>query len=172
MKNKILLLLLLIFVCKVVHAQNQSINFMGKNITFGSSTSDFLVANSDYQLYNGGKLFEGIKVYHKNIEGTTENGSNYWFRIYFKFYNDKLFEMEFNEYWTPKEYIKAIQNLINQFNIVKEESNDDEGGWYKQYLEKDNLSGIYTGGGEGSVFTCNGTNILKEVLKNYPNYGK
>ena len=170
MKNKIYLILILIVVCKVVHAQNESIIFMGKQITFGLSSAEFLNDNVGYNLNTDGNKYGEIKVYYKSISEEIE--SNSWFIIYVKFYNNKLFEMQIDERWAVMEDVKSIQELIKQFKVIKEETNNDEGGWYKQYLEKGKLRALYGGAGEGSFFTCNEIELLKEVQKKYPDYGK
>jgi len=177
MRKIIYVILFLVINIQVAKAQNQSIIFMGKNITFGTSSSDFISTNSDFKLYNDENKFDNIKVYRKYNEGPAAYGNRYFSKISFKFYNDKLFEIYIHNFGAPNEYVKIVENLLNQFIVIKEKSSedkdDDEGVWWYQELIKDSLKGTYdVADGDGEIFICNDTEILNEVLKKYPDYGK
>lgn len=138
---------------------------MGKDITFGISSSEFLSENTEYKLYSEGNNYEMIKVFRKNDE---DDGA--WFLIFIKFYKDKLFELQIDEQYGTVEEKKDLKKLIKQFKSVKEENNED-GKRYKQYLEKETLVGIYVVDDFGSILTCNEIELLQEVQKRYPDYG-
>jgi hypothetical protein len=176
MKRTVLVILLISINCVIAYSQSGSVNFMGKNITFGSSP-DILTEYSDFKLFNDENKFENIKVYRKYNEGPAAYGNRYFSKIYFKFYNDKLFEIYIHNFSAPNEYVKIIENLLSQFKVVKEKSSDDneddEGVWLYQELSKDFLKGVYeVGDGDGEIFICNDTEILNEVIKKYSDYGK
>ena len=165
-------ILLLVFNLKFATSQNQSINFNGNDIVFSCSSEVFLSTFFDYSLCIDENQYERINVYCKILKGEIEYGEYYWIKTYFKFYDDKLFEIYINEQWVPEEYLEIINKLVKQFKVVREEYNDEEGGWFKQELKKDNLKGIYRGGSEATFFNCYDTNIIKEVKEQYPNYGE
>lgn len=161
-----------IFIAQTIYSQNISLSFMGSEVVFGSASSDFLSSYTKYKIDNEASEPANIVVYKNEIEGTVEYGGSYWFKIYFKFYNDKLFMMEISERWAPEKYTNELTNLVKQFKIVKEENNDEEGGWFNQELKKGKLKGSFSGGGEATFFKCYDINVLKEIRKQNPNYGE
>lgn len=168
MKQKILvttIFILSLIITNSLFSQVKSLNFMGKQITFGMSSTEFLNNNVGYNLNTDGTKYYEIKVFRKNEE---DDGA--WFLIFIKFYKDKLFELKIDETYCTKEEKEDLKKLIEQFKIVKEE-NTNEHKEYKQYLEKETLVGIYEVDDFGSIFICNEIELLKEVQKKYPEYG-
>jgi len=163
---KIFLTLILAIFCEFVYAQNESVIFMDKQITFGMTLTEFLSNNVGYNLNTDDNKYDEIKVLRMNEE---DDGA--WFLVFVKFYKDELFELKIDELYSTESEKKDLKNLIKQFKIVKEENNKD-GKKYNQYLEKETIVGIYEVDDFGSIFTCSEIELLRKVQTRYPDYGK
>lgn len=149
--------------------KGQSLNILGTNIIFGSSSSDFLKANPDYKSCPQDNSFKSIRIYCKEIQNTDDNGNMTWFKTYLSFYNDELFEFNINERWSAEKYVNAMEKLVKEFKVTKEENNEEE-GWFKQEISKENLKGSYGGDSDGMSFICYDSEIMKKVKNQYSDY--
>jgi len=158
----------------VIYSQNASLNYNGTKIAFGISSSEFLNAFSDYKINNESVEPSGITVYSKTIEGIGDYGSNYWFITYFKFFNDKLYMIEINDRWSPEKYANIIKDIVNQFQIIKEENtfDDEVGGSVVKELKNGLLKGYFIDCEEAAIFKCYDTELIKEVRIKTPEYEK
>jgi len=176
MKNllKAVVILLVSLCSQYVYSQNTSLYYSGTKIVFGISSSEFLNAFSDYKINNESGEPSGITVYSKTIEGIDDYGSNYWFITYFKFFDDKLFMMEINDRWSPEKYANMTKDIVNQFQIVKEEStyDDEVGGSVVKELKNGLLKGYFIDCEEAAIFKCYHTELIKEVRMKTPEYEK
>lgn len=154
-----------------VKTNGEVINYMGKSISFGSSPKDFLEGNPDYALCNDDNSdeYKEIKIYCKKNESTDAHGNMTWYRTYFSFYNNELFQMSISERWTDEKSAKNIDKLVKEFNVVKEKNSEEE-GWSKQELKKGGLKGNYGADGDGTYFNCYDEAGLKKVKLRYSNY--
>lgn len=145
---------------------SQSLNFRENKINFGSSSSDFISVYSDYELSTDENTFENLKIYCKNIQGGDDK--NFYFNTKIYFINDKLFMISIDEWFAPENYRNILRNLKKQFKVTKEESSEEEGGWFHQDLKKGKLVAVYDEGDAASNFKCYEENMFKEVKQQYP----
>ena len=145
------LVILWILSYPISQIQAQSITFMGNVISFGSTSAEFLRSNPEYKISNEVEVVSDVNVYERSID-LTKYFIYATFTIYIEFYKDKLFKMKINEHWSPDEYIENIRELVKQFEVIDEES-DDVYGTFKQHLKKGNLIGVYAGR-ESLYFEC------------------
>lgn len=168
MKKIILSVLIVFFISCAAYSQNQSFNFNGNKIIFGSTTADFLQAYPDYQLIQNENSNDDIKICYRNIEGG--NDQSYWFKTNVYFLKDELFMISIDEWFAPENYRDIIRNLLKQFKVTKEESSDEEGGWFHQDLKKGKVKASYDEADAASKFNCYDENIMAKVKELYPGF--
>lgn len=159
---------------KHLYSQKASLNYGDSKVFFGISSTEFLNAFPDYKIDSESGEPSGITIYFKKIEGSDDYGSNYWFITYFKFFNNKLFMMEINDRWSPEKYANIIKDIVNQFQIIKEENtfDDEVGGSVVKELKNGLLKGYFIDCEEAAIFKCYDTELIKEVRIKTPEYEK
>lgn len=170
MKKNIFSILFLLVVTGVTFSQSQTINMNGKKIIFGSTSAEFMNVQSDFQLCTDENSFESIKVYCNNIKGGDDQSFSFSINVYFL--NDELFLVKIDEWFAPEDYRDIIRKLVKQFKVTKEESSDEEGGWFHQDLKKGKLKGSYDEADAASRFKCFEVNIMAKVKQQYPDFDK
>lgn len=147
----------------------ESIILDGKNITFRNTEEQFLKENPEYKLCVDKSEIRDMKIYCKEIDTTDATGNELHFKIYLKFFNNKLFAMNIDERWMPDKYTNIIEELVKEFKTVREEKNEGQ-GWFRYELEKGALKGNYIADSHGSLFYCYDEEISKEVKQIYPGW--
>lgn len=170
MKKIILIFIFLITTTGMVYSQGQSLHFSGNKIIFGSTSAEFTNTYSDYQFCVDENSLENIKVYCKNIKGGEDQSFSFNINVYFL--NDELFLINIDEWFAPENYREVIRDLVKQFKVTKEESSDEEGGWFHQDLKKGKLKGSYDEADAASKFKCYDANIMTKAKQQYPEFNE
>lgn len=160
---------------QVMYSQNETINLLDKNLIFGSSEKQTLEIFSGFSRTTESAEPKYVTVFSQTYINKFYGGEIPLI-IDFVFFNDKLFKIELEEFYTAdgpdpnlhkyKRISLSLDGIMAQLDKLYEK---DTLGIKLTYFEKNNLSAVHYSMDQGK-FICFDMEILSQIRQEHSDY--